>query len=567
MNILFNNLTFVILDGEGGWRTDLTTRFTEYFCSKLNDGNFSLKILRAATVDEAIRKCQTDYLLIQQGGHIPFKMSFFTALGEVAERNEDIFVGHIVIKDDYATIDKRCIFVNIPLWKENGGVSFDRGKIKDGPHYRTSHESKEKYEPYEIEVVPDAERDFVPGVCCEQGASVVIKQLDTFGKAQGFGNFLEPDDAHFLSTATALKEIRTETEFERLFLPPIKTQIFACDDDDMSEIPGQLADIVVAPAQGLKALNLAEHYHASQVIVFDINPLALELQKKIFSVQRSMTYGEIIEEFLTEYPAAQLIGDWTADRYSIITPLNVDVEYRLIDMFSFQAEDMLRSIDHRKQMIIDFSDIFVYPYNYYHRYLYQVQGLFAELYSLLKSRSGATYILGLAPGFLPMNAIEINTSTARYDWVEPEPVEVEEGEEPPEIIGPEIFKPITSEKVEEKIEEKPSIFKEAEPRRMSQNPLAVATELGYQKSTFRTNFGGQDINATMLSKREAFDDFIVIFEYTVDEMSGAWSFKVGIPDDERRVEFYNGLTLETMKKHLLTDVKINPDTTRKYFAK
>jgi hypothetical protein len=71
----------------------------------------------------------------------------------------------------------------------------------------------------------------------------------------------------------------------------------------------------------------------------------------------------------------------------------------------------------------------------------------------------------------------------------------------------------------------------------------------------------------MLTKREAFDDFIAIFEYTVDEMSGSWSFKVGVPDDDRRVEFYNGLTLETMKKHLLTDVKINPDTTRKYFAK
>jgi hypothetical protein len=395
---------------------------------------------------------------------------------------------------------------------------------------------------------------------------MAIKQLDMFGTLNSLVSELSPEDSHYLSTASAYHEIHTETIYENLYLGPIKKQVFALDRDDMSNIKMNVADIIVAPAQGLKAMSLYEYYGAKKIIVYDNNPRALDLQRLIFGIKSGMTYADIMQEFIRVFPNVPIADNWKGDQHSVVVPLpkHVEVEYKLVDLISYQAEDMIKEIPVNAPMAIDFSDIFIYPYNYYRRPLYQVQGIFGEIYSLLGSRTGPTFISGFAPGFHDMSMVEPLASNKRFEWVPPPPPA--EGEEPPE--APDLFwKPPTSPQLIERSSVTQTIQKDvakvvSKPPEQP-TPFSEAKKLGYTQSYRQV--AGQEHDLTILSKMEVFDDFIAIFEYQINEVTGAWKFMVGKKGTDKRVEFSNGLTIQNFVKHLNTTVKINPKTASKYF--
>lgn len=567
MDQLPENITFAIIASDDGWRTDLTIRFCEYFSQKLNGQKFNEKIIIAKTVDEAVDKCLTNYLLILSGGFIPFSLDFFEKLEETAKKNESIFYGFYKLAEDYIILDKRCLFFNLPLWRAYGRPLYDNYKLKQGPPFKLTIKSPKDHHPYEIEAV-EGENVFVPGVCGQNGAALVIKQLETFKKLTALNYVVPGDSFHFLSTATALDEIHSETEFEKQFLPTPLSLIYAYDDD-VAEHGSSVAQIVVAPAQGLKALSLAEHYRAKRVIVYDNNPLALELQRMIFNVEAPCTYGELVTEFMKRHPSARIADDWKRDQHALITKLDgVSAEFRRVDLFSYQAEEFFKSIDHTASMVVDLSDIYVFPYNYYRRPLYQVQGLFAEVYSILKSRTGPTTVLGLAPGFQRMDTIEINTSNIQFELDPTVSFKQEEvdGEVVDVPINP-LFKPETSPQRKEKYLWKAPLKKDEIAEPPARSPVAIAFELGYLNETRSMELGGKQVNATLLQHTETFDDFTAILEYAVDEIGGAWTFKVGTPGDARKIELSNGTSAETFRRHLLSDKKFNPATIAKYFKK
>lgn len=570
MQLLKNNISFAIIDTEQGWRTDLTSRYCDFFAQKLHEDSFQKFIFIAKNIDNAIELCKTKYLLVQQSGHITFNDVFFTKIEDVIAADRDIFLGHIILSDDYAVIDSSCVFINVELWKEHGEPSFSAGKQKDGPKFAVSQPSQDKNKPLEIVVIPGADREFVPSSCGPRGAAAVIKQLDTFQRSTSLSMILDDRDFHFFDHSTSLGEIRAETSFEKKYIPLIKSRIFSADPDTHEKMPNTIADVVCAPARGLKALNLAEQYRAQSVVVFDENPIALELQKMIFGVQKPTTYGEIVAEFLTEYPHANIGDEWYPDKYSVITPYKGEVQYKIVDLFSYEAEELIKDIDHSKILVIDFSNQFVDPYNFYRKPLYQVQGLFAELYSLLKSRTGPTHILGYSPGFRPMDEIEINTSTVKYEvdaTIDPRKPG-DDGIQPPEP-EPLVFEPQTSPQVIQKLDPKPPIVKRImnAVKSISSNPIAIAGDIGYVKSTANIILAGSEKEVTLLSKREILNDMIFVFEYGVDEASGEWCFRVGMDDSDKRIELSNGANSDRFKKHLLNDFKINPNTIKKFFGK
>ena len=575
MNLLPNNLTFAVLVTDGGWRTDLTIRFCEYFSHRLNDEDFITKIIFPESVDEALKLCTTDYLLIQSGGNIPFSKFFFEALDRNAEENEDAVLGNIVLANDYATLDKSCMFFNLPLWRELGSPGFI-DNIKEGPVFDISSHGFDKFHPEQIKA-RDEERMFVPGVCAHAGSGILIRQMEKFGKATSLSGIVVSGNHHFLDTSSPYHEIHSETIFEKLFLKNANRGLYSEFDDVLGD---SVAEVLVAPAQGLKAYTLAQHFKSSTVIVYDSNLMALEFQRMIFSVEEPTLYGDIVASFLEAYPGVMFLDDFTKEEYTTVLPLqNVDVDFREVDAFSFEMENLVKSIPHDLTAVFDFSDIYVAPTNYYRRPLYQVQGLFAEIYSLIKSRIAPSQILGFAPGYQNMQNIEINTSRVQYQMdptfdpteKEDEVVEIEQEEtesvEEPEVIQPTIFAPPTSPAVaEQNTKWSPPLSAELIAPPPPPTPSGVATDAGYTKTVRVTTDNGVEKHVTVFTKHQEFeDDFTAIFEYSMDEIEGVWSFKVGKPNHEKQIEFSNGMTHESFYKHLAQPVKINPKTASKYF--
>lgn len=573
---LTNNLTFAILVNNGNWKTDLTIRFCEYFSHKFNGENFIKNIVFPSTINSALEDCTTDYLLIQSDGHIPFKKSFFKAIENSIENNSDIFLAHLELAHDYILIDDRCIFVNMKLWREVGKPAF-ASQVREGPRFKISQSTENKNRPAQIIIdSPNDDKCFVTAACSTSGAGFIIAQLNKFGKATSLSGVLTPDESHYLDSSSPYRELHTETFFEKKFLNHIRTNVFALEDDDMSQIKNVSADIVVCPAQGLKPLNLVEYFKASKLVIFDSNPYSLELQKLIFSVEEPTLYSDIIETFQEEFPNANVINGWKEDEYAVVKPVkNINIEYKIVDAFSFEIEDLIKSINHKPSAVFDLSDIFVYPYNYYRRPLYQVQGLFAEIYSLMKSRTGATHILGYAPGFLNMDKIEVNTSSAQYELdptIDPNAVEEveitsDEIEIPIEEDKPSVvFAPETSLAPEENksVYSLPSANEDVK-NLQNTSIFVYAIDKGYTKTIRSGELNSVTKNLVVLNKLEIYDDWVAVFEYFIDEITSEWSFKVGKQGQDKRIEFSNGLNGESFLKHLNQSLKINAKTAVKYF--
>lgn len=575
MSIFENNLTFAVLVTDGNWRTDLTIRFCEYFSHAYNGENFIRNIIYPKSIDDALETCSTDYLLIQGGGHIPFISHFFYALEKAVSENTDILLGHVELAQDYLLLGSTCMIVNMPLWRAAGKPKFQT-QVREGPRFRTLKAAEFKHLPAQIEVDPNPERIFVTNACSIAGAAIIIRQLEMWGKARGLVDVLPPETWHYLDKSSPYHEIHHETLFEKRYLPRVMSKVFAQDPDDLSNIGIATSDIIVACAQGLKAYTLAEHFDAKRVAIYDINPLTVELQRRIFSVKKATLYGDIVREMMEDIPSADVVDGWDADSDVVITPLKTEVSFHIIDAVSYEMEELLLSFDQTSSMIADFSDIFIYPYNFYRRPLYQVQGLFGELYSILKSRQGPTHILGFAPGYQHMDTIEVNTARVQFE-TKPQTIDEakvlkaeaeERGEELPAPI-PIIYVPTSTAPLPENqlIPLERSTAEAFVPPRIP-SPFTVAEELGYEKGRRTELIGEEQVNVVVFTKRQLFEeveDFEGIYEYLYNEMTGQWSFRIGKVDHDKKIELMNGFDGISLIGHLQKEFKVNPKTAVRYF--
>jgi hypothetical protein len=607
--IFENNLTFAILLKDVAWRADLTMRFTEYFSAKLNGADFIKNIIFPESVDEALAKCETEFLIVQSSGHVIYNFDFFVQLEKQALLAEEFFLGHIELAEDYAIVDERCIFFNMNIWKEAGSPAFN-SQIREGYKFSADGFVINNKLPFTIIALKEEPRVYIPHEAGTAGGGMIAAQLDKFDKLTSINKFEPLKVNHYLSTATPYFEIHSETIFEKSFLPATRKIVYTFDDDVLPEVEGKNADIVVAPANGLKAHTLAHHFNASTVYVFDNNPDALELQRRIFNIDKSYLYSHIISDFQKDFPDVVLTDDWRLDANTVVVPTTAEIHYRLIDAFSFEMEDLIKEIDDELPAVFDLSDIYVYPYNFYRKPLYQIEGLFSELYSLMKSRRGPTHIFGLAPGFQAMDEIEINTSKAQFEHdATVDPFAHKEGEEVPEV--PELFyhpntsaprlpeqeikkswisaikdavslpkkniREIIREVIVEKIVEiekpiyvdriveveKPAavaVFKEipAAPTFQEMTPVNYGLHNGYKQVSV-------DDDNIVLTKLHSFPEIEAMFEYTVNEATYVWSFKVTKVGKDKKIEFSNGTTRDGMISHMKQDIKINPKTVARYF--
>ena len=388
-------------------------------------------IIFPATIDSAIAECKTDYLLIQNGGHVTFSPDFFIVLEQAAEEATDLFIGNLKIENDYVVLKQDCLFINKKIWLECGQPRFS-SKIHEGPNFEITAEiqNQDKYHPGQITVVGD-ERVFVTGECSLNGAELIVKQLDLAGGAVSFAAVVDPSSMFYLDSATPYKEVFAETYFEKKYLKPNLEKIETRYSQEL-DLPEIQPHLLICCGRGLRNHSLIETLKPSKVIVFDNNPNALEFQKMILGITEPKLYKEIVADFLTENPYADLLS---LDNQDVaVRPINATVEYKCVDAFSYELEDLLRNVDYSCSMVLDLGDTFVYPYSFYKKPFYQIQSLFTEVYSVVKSRTGATYVIGFAPGFQQMNELDINTSPLQYDERAAVVIEVPvEGEDEPEL--------------------------------------------------------------------------------------------------------------------------------------
>lgn len=429
-----NNITFAVLEHDTGWRNDLTIRFVEYYAHSLIDENPLDKILYSKSVDEALKQCETDFLLVLSSGSVLPELSFFTVLSEQAEKKQDIFISKIVLLEDYAAIDSSCVLFNIPLWKEHGEVKFS-SQVREGTRFAVMLEGDDKYEPNAIVSKPEEDNMYIPPACSMMGGGIVAKQLEVFGESSALLRHVNRGEFFYLSKKTPYYEIRTETLFEKKFLANISSRVFLSSGMMKDNEKTSSVDVVVAPAQGLKPITLAEHFSAKRLIIYDNSKEALAFQKLIFSARKPMLFSSLVEKFLRDNPTARVMDDWEAEANSVVVPLKgVKVDYYLIDACSFEMEELVQSFDAQVPALFDVGDIYTYPFNFYKRPFYQIQGLFAELFSKIKSRTGPSHIIGLAPGFIKLDDMHVNTSTEHFTklW------DIERVEAP-EVIHPELL--------------------------------------------------------------------------------------------------------------------------------
>jgi hypothetical protein len=656
MKYLNDNLTFAVIVKDVAWRTDLTVRFCEYFSQKINSDKFIEKIVFPVSIDAALSTCETDYLLIQSSGHIVYDMAFLEMLDEKAGFEEDIVIGFIEIAEDYAVLDEKCMFINMTLWKKHGRPRFT-SRIRQGVPFKLgSFENKDH--PLDI-IATNDEPTFIDNEAATKGAHLISNQLQFYGQASSLTALSMNKESHYLDTSSAYREIHTDTIFEKQYLALTKKRIFGFDDDIIDAPTDIFPEIIICPAQGLKAHSLVNHFKVKELVIYDSNALALELQKRIFSISKSTTYGEIVKDFLKDFPGAPLDSNWVLDKYTAVKKLKVNIRFELVDAFSFEMEDLIKSIDDTVPAIFDLSDIFVYPYNFFRKPLFLVEGLFAELYSLMKSRRGPTSIFGYAPGFQSMDTVKINTSRRQYEVdpsVDPfaidesipekDRVEVvvepimfhppDEAERIPErqvksswlsTIKNAISKPKVAIKeviidrvvevekivyvdkiiyIEKIIEAKPVVEVTPlnnEPEQKVETvveeitvpiveekyvplvfvpdsaPAPINTDIqisitsineeakmmGYQLSKTPYYLGSKLIYLHVITKNVKFPEIDAIYEYSYNDTNNAWSFKVGRVGHDTRIEFSNGLTIESFYEHLKLETKFAPKTAAKYF--
>lgn len=549
MNLLKNNLTFAILPIDSTWRLDLTTCFCEYFSFGINGDDFMERIELHDSVDAALLSCKTDYLLVQQEGHVPFNSEFFSILELCAAENSDMVLGNIILKNDWATLDKSCLFFNMKLWTATGNPPY-RGKLKHGPLF-TSSGGSDRYHPAQLKW--DGEKlTYLPIECSYEGAELLIKQLELFKVATSLPAVSAPENYFFIDCSLPYYEIKTETMFEKKYLEPNNQIIHLSSPPQI--LPQATFSTVVAPAIGMRPLELAEHYHATRIIIYSNSQAALDFQKMMFSFQEPVLYGEMVDQIR---PNITVRGAQKEDRNRVIKPFKAKVEFQLIDPFSYQMEELVASIGYEDSAVFDLADIYISPYNYYRRSSSTVWGLFVELFSKIKARSGQSLLLGFGPGFRSADDFYYK---AKWDKFYEEflllgtvPQEPELHLEAEHCIVPIERTPIPvfSKSVKEEVESIVEHFAQGRD--------------GYSVEMICVSWNGKSTPVIQLTQVVEFPELDAIYEYTIDPTTAVWTFKVGKIGHKRKVEYANGHTAEGLLKHLNVSEKINSATAIKYF--
>jgi hypothetical protein len=533
MQNFLSNVTFFILDSGDDWRDDLTTRYCEYFSRIFNGDSWRARVVYSESVDESIEKCPTRYCLIQTSSSVVCSLKFFEECSAYFDGGKNFMLCDFIMDDDYATLDRGLIVVDRERWEGAEKPLFSSG-INTSPLLKTLEKTNDTRFPKSIGL-HETEHVLVSRYCASNGAAMIAADIKLGGSTSALRGVVSADSHYQLKRKSKFDEIYHETYFEKNYHQWIIKKISAHDGDEYEDIQRVTADYLVAPAKGLRAAKLAGYVNAEHVVVYDKNPLALELQRRILSVKSPKLFGEILTEFKEDYPDAQFAEE-SADEYVVVYPTSAKTKkFICLDVFSYEFLDLAKLVDNEKSAVFDLSDIFTVPHHYFKRRTEAVEALFMEGCAALKSRRGPSFVLGRTPRDENMNSVKINTSVGQpTEETNVDKYEGWEGE------LPEVKKPAIA------------------PRDPAQERLeelsALAESLGYRVDLFD---GGDGSTRLRMNKVEILPDFNCVYEYTLNSANDKWSFKVNKYGYDKKLELANGNTRESLEAHVKTHNKFN----------
>jgi hypothetical protein len=534
MQNFLSNITFFILDAMDDWRDDLTKRYCEHFSRILNGDFWRDRVMYSESVDESIEKCSTRYCLIQTSSSIVCSLKFFEECSAHFDGSKNFMLCDFIMDDDYAIIDKSLMVIDRERW-ENAGKPLFASKLNTSPLLKVVEKTNDTRYPKLI-TLHDTEHVLVSRYCANNGAEMISANIKLAGNMGAIRNIVNKDHHYCLKRKNKFEEIYHETFFDKNYYQRLTKQISIYDNDEYNEIQKVSADYLVVPAKGLKAVNLAEYLGAQHIIVYDKNPLALELQKRILSIKTPTLFGQILKDFIKDYEKAEFAEAENMDEFTVVYPTKVkSKKFICLDAFSYELLDLAALVNNEKSAVFDMSDLFSSPHHYFLKRTENVEALFIEACSRLKSRRGPSFILGKTPNNENLNSIKLNTNRQVSD--------IEE-------ISTDKY-----ENWEDEIEIKKEEIKELSPlQKKIEEIIQTAKGLDYQIDTTRI---GQDVNALTLTKVSILPDFNCVYEYKLAVSTLKWSFKINKYGYDKKLELSNGNTLEAFVEHLKTHNKFN----------
>lgn len=545
MSIFENNITFAILNSKEDWQGQLTLRHCEHFSRTFNGENFANYIVNVATIDEALSTCTTQYLIVQESGHIISDGGFFSACSAYFKVHRNFMLADFMLDDDYCVVNKNVIAFDVERWKLSEKPEFS-SHTNTGPVLKVLEKSNDLRFPLSIALHP-TESVLISRHCANNGAALIIADIQRAASFSTMKKHINSSHYYFLRRDSAFHELYTETFYDKNFYSKISRKIYLSDPDNYEAIPKISADSLVLPARGLKAANLAQYTGAKHIVIYDTNALALEFQRRLLSVKRPELFGDIVAQFKKDYPSAEFTHDNPDNEFTVVNPLSLtSLNFIQLDLFSYECLNIVKFVDDKHSAVFDFSDSFIHPNNYFKKRLENVAELFEATCSVVKSRRGPSFILGESPLHRNMNDVKVNTVTIS-DLIQDVPLEDYESwqtdlqpaskEPEPIISAPTTPKSGLSEEFE-KIKE-------------------IAVNGGYEVEVSFKEVRQGKVAELKITKIAMLPDFNCVYEYKVSSSDNRWSFKINKYGHEKKLELSNGNTVEGLKLHLEMINKFN----------
>lgn len=369
--MLKDSLTLgIVLRESPFWHEDFARAYANYFIYKYN-----IDVMYGSTVDEILSKNSSKFVFIQDVSHII--TDFDRLVDHLTPMHANIVVGKTILTE-YVRLDDSFFFINFEMYKNAGMPKFN-GEQGTGAEFSIVPTGLERTGNSTMILKADA----------EQGARIVEAQVRMHGAYFNMPNI--SDCTWKFHHATPYHELHYEGKFEDNIrnLPPTLHN----SNEYLEDVEEGKADVLICHADGLSAYYLAQFYKVKKVIIIDKSQIAIDFQKMIFGVDRSYLYSDILNTFIETNPCT-LVGNFSEDEYSVVSPLGVEVEYHCLDIFGWQMEDFFNQFEIDSHLVVNFGDIFMLPSNYYKRRLKHGRGMFEQIWSLMGSRQGPVRFIG-----------------------------------------------------------------------------------------------------------------------------------------------------------------------------
>lgn len=396
-----DDLTIAILnpkEGEPNWHWDFAKAFVPFFKHKLH----AKHILLCESVDDALDRCETKFLIVQAANHIIYDEQSVARLERYCD---NMVVAYATPSLEYAYLEESCLFFNLDEWRLNEKPKFN-GTQMIGVGFSKVEDGLER----------NGENAMVTRDDAARGGLLINAQLKKYGR---FYDLPLEDGSFLFEYSTPYHELHFETIFEKQVLAKLAHRVMHTNGEELPEwLPDGKADVLITHAAGLSPLILAEHYNVKKIYVVDQSQAALDFQKVLFSAETSVLYGDVVGTFVEDYQGEkEMVGNFDSDEYVVVPPMkDVEVIYKQVDFLSFELEDFIKEIlDIESSVVVNFSDIFSSPLNYYKRRLAVGEGFFREIWSLLASRKGPTRLIAQSAFGDVYSGDIINGDTTRFN--------------------------------------------------------------------------------------------------------------------------------------------------------